>query len=107
VVVGIEDIVERVKYLSWKWVLAMKRNSSGLFYEWRVDTSYKKIVMKEDRYFLFFFAFVLVFDSSGGRLIQLIRRYIRTDQALFPWESNPIFPGYVLGRSLPLEPKQI
>jgi hypothetical protein len=52
--VGIEDIVERVKYLSWKWVLAMKRNSSGLFYEWRVDTSYKKIVMKEDRYFLFF-----------------------------------------------------
>jgi hypothetical protein len=40
VLVGIEDIVKRVKSLSWKWVLAMKQNSPYLLYEWRVDPSY-------------------------------------------------------------------
>jgi hypothetical protein len=40
VMAGIEDIVERIKYVSWKWILAKKQNSLYLLYEWRVDPLY-------------------------------------------------------------------
>jgi hypothetical protein len=43
--------------------------------------------------------------TKGGRLIWLVRRGMRTGQALFPLR---IEPGYVLERSsLSLEPKQV
>jgi hypothetical protein len=56
----------------------------------------------------FFFCFRTGFrPTKGGRLIRLVRRDMRIGQVLFPWESNPVFPGYALGRSsLPREPKQ-
>jgi len=52
----------------------------------------------------YFFCFRIGFWSTkGGRLIRLMRRGMRTGQTLFPWESNPVFLGYVLGRNyLPL-----
>jgi hypothetical protein len=37
---GIEDIVEKVKYVSWKWILAKKQNSPCLIYERRIDHLY-------------------------------------------------------------------
>jgi len=53
-----------------------------------------------------FFCFCTGFrPTNDGRLIRLMRRGMHTDQELFPWDSNPVFPGYVLGKSsLPLEP---
>jgi hypothetical protein len=49
VVAGIEGIVERVKYVSWKWVLAKKKNYLSIIWiEGRSFVLYRKIVIGVD-----------------------------------------------------------
>jgi len=57
----------------------------------------------------YFFGFRTGFRSiNGGRLIRLVRRGMHTGQTLFLWDSNPVFPGHVFGRSsLSLKPKKL
>jgi len=68
-------------------------------------TLYDVLKQKKKKSLCFFFFWLshrfLTYHLWTTNLARLAKRYS-------PWESNSVFPGYVLGRSsLPLEPKQL